>query len=324
MVRRRDPVDRRVHRQFPFADGGAAHRRKAAAVAIAFEHRQHRRRQRRHGLAVDDGAGRAAEEADVDAIVAARVVQQPDQLGHRLRFERAARVALLDDVQLTAVADENREPAGRVRWNLNRHGRDLFLAAIAAREDLERRRAACARPDVVEPDALDGDAARRFGGGDRDVESLERDRLDVVREQHRHRPGDGGRGAENRRVAGEHVFDVQVRVALDARAALDADGRRAELPLVRRQRVEHRHVGDERREHLIVDDRVLERALRARQRRRRRCHPTDRSSVTVIGTSAGPLPSVPAIAVGRSCVMVPIVSPIDEILNDVSRLGRIV
>ena len=170
------------------------------------------------------------------------------------------------DVQLTAVADENREPAGRVRRNLDRNRRDLLLAAIAAREDLERRGASGAGPDVVEPDALDGDAARRFGGGDRDVQSLERDRLDVVREQHRHRTGDGGRGAENRRVAGKHILDVQIRVPLDARAALDGDGRCAELAFVRRQRIEHRHVGDERREHLIVDDRVLECALLRAQR----------------------------------------------------------
>ena len=49
----------------------------------------------------------------------------------------------------------------------------------------------------------------------------------------------------------------------------------------------------------------------------------ERWSVTVIGTTAGPLPSVPAIAVGRSCCIVPIISPIDEILNDDMRLGSI-
>ena len=50
----------------------------------------------------------------------------------------------------------------------------------------------------------------------------------------------------------------------------------------------------------------------------------ERCSVTVIGTSAGPLPSVPAIAVARSWRIVPMVSPIDEILNDVIRLGSTV
>ena len=175
-----------------------------------------------------------------------------------LRLERPPRVALFHGVQLTAVADENREPAGRVRGNLDRDGRDRLLAAIAAGEDLERRGPAGARPDVVEPDALDGDPARRLGGCDRDVQPLERDRLDVVREEHRDRPGHGRRRAENGRVAGEDVLDVQIPVALDARAALDGDGRRAELPLVRRERVEHRHVGDERREHLIVDELVFE------------------------------------------------------------------
>jgi hypothetical protein len=46
-------------------------------------------------------------------------------------------------------------------------------------------------------------------------------------------------------------------------------------------------------------------------------------SVTVIGMTAGPLPSVPAIAVARSCCIVPITSPIEEILNDDIRLGSI-
>ena len=46
-------------------------------------------------------------------------------------------------------------------------------------------------------------------------------------------------------------------------------------------------------------------------------------SVTDIGITAGPLPSVPAIAVARSCCIVPMTSPIDEILNDDIRLGSI-
>jgi hypothetical protein len=45
------------------------------------------------------------------------------------------------------------------------------------------------------------------------------------------------------------------------------------------------------------------------------------SSVTVNGTVAGPVPSVPAIAVARSCCTVPITSPIVAILNDDIRLG---
>ena len=44
----------------------------------------------------------------------------------------------------------------------------------------------------------------------------------------------------------------------------------------------------------------------------------------VIGIVTGILPSVPAMAVARSCWMVPITSPILVILNDDIRLGSIV
>ena len=47
-------------------------------------------------------------------------------------------------------------------------------------------------------------------------------------------------------------------------------------------------------------------------------------SVIVIGIVVGILPSVPAIAVARSCWIVPMISPMLEILNDDIRLGSIV
>ncbi len=104
---------------------------------------------------------------------------------------------------------------GGVRRDLDRHGRDLLLAAIAAGEHLQRHRPAGARPDVVEPHALDAGGARRLGGRDRDVERLERHRLDVVRQHHRQRTGDRGRGAEQRALAGEDVLEREIAVALE-------------------------------------------------------------------------------------------------------------
>ena len=106
-------------------------------------------------------------------------------------------------------------------------------------------------------------------------------------------------------------------MSLDVRAALHAEGGGAELPLVGAERVEERDVGQQRREQLIVDELIVERA-------RVRVRAPVRSSVTVIGISRGPLPSVPAIAVARSCCIVPIISPSVEILNDDIRLGSIV
>jgi hypothetical protein len=44
----------------------------------------------------------------------------------------------------------------------------------------------------------------------------------------------------------------------------------------------------------------------------------------VIGMTAGPFPSVPAIAVARSWCIVPITSPMVAILNDDIRLGSVV
>ena len=64
---------------------------KLTAVAIRFEHREHRRRERRHRFAVDHGAGAAGHQPHVDAVVAARLVEHAHHLGDRLRLQRAAR-----------------------------------------------------------------------------------------------------------------------------------------------------------------------------------------------------------------------------------------
>src|SRR5262249_52656942 len=72
--------DRGIHLQFPFAERRAPDGREIAAAAIALEHRQHRRRQRRHRFAVHDRAGRARQQPDVDAVVAVRFVEGLDHL----------------------------------------------------------------------------------------------------------------------------------------------------------------------------------------------------------------------------------------------------
>ena len=88
-----------------------------------------------------------------------------------------------------------------------------------------------------------------------------RHRLDVVRQEHRERPGHRAGRPQHRAVAREHVVDGQVSVPLDAGAALDRERRSAELALVGPERVEHRDVGQQRREQLVVHELVLEGAL---------------------------------------------------------------
>src|SRR5687767_4907157 len=97
------------HRDLILAERRAAHRAEAAAVAIAFEYRQHRRRQRRHRLTVDHGPGGAIDQADVDAIVASRRVEDLDHLRDALRLHRAAHLTLFDGVELSAVGHHDRQ-----------------------------------------------------------------------------------------------------------------------------------------------------------------------------------------------------------------------
>ena len=47
-------------------------------------------------------------------------------------------------------------------------------------------------------------------------------------------------------------------------------------------------------------------------------------SLNVMGMSVGPGPSVPAMAVARSCCTVPMVSPVLASFEELSRLGRMV
>ena len=57
-------------RELPLAERRAVQRVEAAAVPVGLEHAEHRRRQRRQQLAVDDGAGVGAEQLDVERVVA--------------------------------------------------------------------------------------------------------------------------------------------------------------------------------------------------------------------------------------------------------------
>ena len=120
-----------------------------------------------------------------------------------------------------------------------------------------------------------------------------------------HQDGQGRRHrhgrARRRRFAGEHVVDRHLAVAAHRRRALDRERRRAELPLVGRQRVQDHDVRQQRREQLVVDEVELEGLAQAALGVERRCR---------IGIRSGPLPSVPATAVSRSCRNVPIVSPV--------------
>ena len=83
---------------------------------------------------------------------------------------------------------------------------------------------------------------------DRDVEAADGHRLEIVGEEHRDRPGDSGGRAQRGVLAGEDVFEREVVVAVDVRAALDRKCRRPELPLVGANRVGERDVDQQRRE----------------------------------------------------------------------------
>jgi hypothetical protein len=71
-----------IHGDVPLADGGGAEEREAAAAAIAVEYGQDRRRQAAQRLAVDDRAGVVGEQANVEAVVLARLVEGLDYLGY--------------------------------------------------------------------------------------------------------------------------------------------------------------------------------------------------------------------------------------------------
>src|SRR5918993_147213 len=70
--------------------------------------RIHRPRCGAQRLAVDDRARSAGQEADVDAIVPPRVVQDANHLLDALWLQRPPHLALLDGIQLLAVGDEHR------------------------------------------------------------------------------------------------------------------------------------------------------------------------------------------------------------------------
>src|SRR5262245_47495817 len=90
--------DRGIHLQVPFAERRAPDGREVTAAAIPFEDREHRRRERRHRLAVDDRAGRARQQPNVDAVVAVRLVENLDHLADARRLHAAPQLALLDQV----------------------------------------------------------------------------------------------------------------------------------------------------------------------------------------------------------------------------------
>jgi len=91
-----------VRRELPFTQRRAVQRAEGAAVAIAFQHSEHGRRQRRQQFAVHDGARVGAEQLDVQRVVAAPLVERLDHLVHAARL-RAARLALFGEAETVAV-----------------------------------------------------------------------------------------------------------------------------------------------------------------------------------------------------------------------------
>src|SRR5262249_26278886 len=153
-------------------------------------------------LAVDDGAGRRAQELDVERAVPARLVQRLDHLVDAARLRRP-RFPLLGLPEPRAVGDEHRQAAARVGGNLDRERADDILATVRAEQQLEGNRTAGARTWIVEPYALERARLRLLGGADGGVDAVEIDLLVVVAHQRGDRRGDVRRGAHGSLIARE-------------------------------------------------------------------------------------------------------------------------
>src|SRR5262249_10906197 len=102
-----------------------------------------------------------------------------------------------------------------------------------------------------------------FRGRQRDVDAVELHLLEVVADQVGNRRDDVRGGAHRRLLARVEIVERDRVVLLHLHGAAYAECRRSELPLVRAGGVQDGGVGQQRREQLIVDQPVLERALGA-------------------------------------------------------------
>src|SRR5204863_5720644 len=96
--------------ELPFAERGVGQRVEAAGAAIGLEDAEHRRRERREGLPLDDRAVAGAEQLHVERVAAPAAVEGADDLVHAARLRRA-RLALFDLTEASAVGYEQRQRA---------------------------------------------------------------------------------------------------------------------------------------------------------------------------------------------------------------------
>ena len=176
-------------------------------------------------------------------------------------------------------------------------------------------RASGARTLVVEPDALERRRLRFFGRSDRQLDAVDVDLLVVVAEQGRDRRRDVCRRVDGRLSPEKTLSKVTASWPVTFAVPLTRNVAVSVLPLVGAERARDGRGRHQRREHLIVGQLEMERALRCAVRQ---------SSVSVTGIVFGPGPSLPAMATARSCRNAPMISPVVETFIDDARLGSTV
>ena len=81
-----------------------------------------------------------AEQANVEAVVLARLVERPDHLRDAARLLRLPRLALFPLREPRAVGHQQREVPEALTGIVDRHGARDFVAAVRADEHLQRHR----------------------------------------------------------------------------------------------------------------------------------------------------------------------------------------
>ena len=307
----REPVTASSTGSFPFAARGAAQRTVGAAVAIGFEHREHRWRQRRQRLTVDDGALVGCRQPHVQAIAAARLVERANQLRHSLRLRAARCRGDLRPSRRLASATSNCSDPCVGRESESDTSDDLL--ALVVRSSTLTVASRPARGRSVSSHTRSIRAVR-----DCSVASMVSDRLSRHRPARRRSssrnvsgPATYAASAAGRLIARKDVLERDIAVLANRRRAAYGERRGPGVALVAREHVRDREIGEERRERVILAPREVERAARRAIGIERDAHRDHRRTG----------PRRPATAVARSCCTVPTTSPKLAILLDGIRLG---
>ena len=247
-----------VHRNLPLAHRGDAHPGETAAVAIGPQHVQHRGGEGGLPAAVHDRAGVAAPQLNIETVVAPRRVQRVYELAEVRGARGLSRLLPLLPGQGRAVGHQHLERAARRRRQVDHQGPNDRLAVAGADGQTQGHRPSGPRPGIVQPDAFQHRGPGPVPGRDRHVHPLDRHRFEPVVDQRRQGSRDVDRGEDGGGVAGERLLEPGRRVSFQGHLSAHPVGRRAHLPIVREQGVQHRVVREQRREEVVVDDLEVE------------------------------------------------------------------